>query len=129
MMLQDYPRVTGLYAHRNWRSRVLTGIQLSLEKSPGNGISFHMKTLFLSAILMASVAAVYADDAKLVKDTKPQQAQASCCQAKTSTQAKPAKTATIAVSAKTSECSDCCKEEKVVKQALLSPRAAAAKGL
>jgi len=88
-----------------------------------------MKTLFLSAILMASVAAVYADDSKATKDAKPQQAQPSCCSAKTSTQAKPIKAATIAASAKTSECSDCCKEAKVVKQALLTPRAAAAKGL
>jgi hypothetical protein len=88
-----------------------------------------MKTLFLSAILMASVAAVYADDAKVAKDTKPQSAQAACCSAKTSTQAKPMKAVTIAASSKTSECSDCCKEEKVVKQALLTPRAAAAKGL
>jgi hypothetical protein len=88
-----------------------------------------MKTLFLSAILMASVAAVYADDAKAAKDAKPQQAQASCCSAKTSTQAKPMKALKVTASAKTSECSDCCKSEKVVKQALLTPRAAAAKGM
>ena len=88
-----------------------------------------MKTLLLCAILMTSVAAVYADDAKAGKDAKPQQVQAPCCSAKASTQAKPMKTVTIAASAKTSECSDCCKEAKVVKQALLTPRAAAAKGL
>ncbi len=104
-------------------------LQLSLEQLPENGICFAMKTLFLCAILMASVAAVYADDAKSAKDAKPQQAQPSCCSAKTSTQAKPMKALTVAASAKTSECSDCCKEAKVVKQALLTPRAAAAKGL
>jgi len=84
-----------------------------------------MKTLFLSAILVASTAALYADDAKAGKDAKPQQAQAACCSAKTSTQAKPLKAVTTA-SAKTSECSDCCKGEKVVKQVLLTPRALAA---
>jgi hypothetical protein len=84
-----------------------------------------MKTLFLSAILVASAAAVYADDAKGTKDAKPQQAQAACCSAKTSTQAKPLKAVTTA-SAKTSQCSDCCKEEKVAKQVLLTPRALAA---
>jgi hypothetical protein len=89
-------------------------------------MSFAMKTLFLSAILMASVAAVYADDAKASKDAKPQQTQAPCCSAKTSTQAKPMKALTVAASAKSGECSDCCKGEKVVKQALLTPRAAAA---
>jgi hypothetical protein len=104
-------------------------LQLSLEQFRRNAISFPMKTLFLSAILMASIAAVYADDAKAAKDAKPQPGQASCCSAKTSTQAKPVKATTVAVSAKASECSDCCKEEKVVKQALLTPRAAAAKGL
>jgi hypothetical protein len=88
-----------------------------------------MKTLFFSAILMASVAAVYADDAKAAKDAKPQQAQAACCSEKTSTQAKPMKALTVAASAKSGACSDCCKEAKVVKQALLTPRAAAAKGL
>jgi hypothetical protein len=89
-----------------------------------------MKTLFLSAILIASVAAVYADDAKTksAKDAKPQAA-APCCSEKSSTQAKPMKALTVAVSAKAGECSDCCKEAKVVKQALLTPRAAAAKGL
>src|SRR5262249_20590192 len=81
-----------------------------------------MKTLFLSAILMASVAAVYADDAKAGKDAKPQQAPAACCSAKTSTQAKAMKALTVAASTKTSECSDCCKGEKVVKQVLLTPR-------
>ena len=83
-----------------------------------------MKTLVLSAILMASVAAVYADDAKSGKTAKPQNAQASCCSEKMSTQAKPAKNTTVAVSAK-SECSDCCKESKIAKQPLLSPRALA----
>jgi hypothetical protein len=98
---------------------------------PENGIYFAMKTLFLSAILMASVAAVYADDAKTTKsakDAKPQAA-APCCSEKTSTQAKPMKALTVAASANGGECSDCCKGEKVVKQALLTPRAAAAKGL
>jgi len=87
-----------------------------------------MKTLLLSAILMASVAAVYADDAKPAKDAKPQAA-APCCSEKSSTQAKPMKALTVAASAKGGECSACCKEAKVVKQALLTPRAAAAKGL
>jgi hypothetical protein len=105
------------------------GVQLSLEQFRENAIYFAMKTLFLAAVLMASVAAVYADDAKAGKDAKPQQAQPSCCSAKTSTQAKPMKALTVAASTKTSECSDCCKEAKVVKQALLTPRAAAAKGL
>jgi len=105
--------------------------QLSLEQLQKNGNCFAMKTLFLSAILMASVAAVYADDAKTAKsakDAKPQAA-APCCSEKSSTQAKPMKALTVAASAKGGECSDCCKGEKVVKQALLTPRAAAAKGL
>jgi hypothetical protein len=83
-----------------------------------------MKTLFLSVVLITSAAAVYADDAKSVKAAKPQSAQASCCSEKMSTQAKPAKNTMVAVSAK-SECSDCCKESKIAKQPLLSPRALA----
>ena len=84
-----------------------------------------MKTLFLSAILLASIAAVRADDAKPVKAAKVQ-VEASCCAAKTDATV-AGKTCTTATVAKAGECSGCCKDEKPVKQALLSPRALAAK--
>jgi hypothetical protein len=86
-----------------------------------------MKTLFFSAILLASIAAVRADDAKPAKATKAQ-AEASCCSTKTDAKV-TGKTCTAATVAKGDECSSCCKDEKPVKQALLTPRAAAAKGL
>ncbi len=81
-----------------------------------------MKTLLFSAILMASILAVRADDAKAAKPAKAQ-AQADCCSEKAATKVTN-KTATVA---KTEECSSCCKDEKPVKQVLLSPRALAAK--
>jgi hypothetical protein len=85
-----------------------------------------MKTLFFSAILLASIAAVRADDAKSAKDAKTQPQAASCCAAKTDTKV-AGKTCTATTVAKAGECSSCCADEKPVKQALLTPRALAAK--
>ena len=103
-----------------------TSLQLSLEQSAPRGIYFLMKSLFFSAILMASIAAVRADDAKPVKDAKAQPQAASCCSAKTDAKV-TGKTCSAVTVAKGDECSSCCKDEKPAKQALLTPRALAAK--
>jgi hypothetical protein len=84
-----------------------------------------MKTLFFCAILMASVLAVRADDAKAAKPAKAQP-QADCCSAKADAKV-TGKTRSAATVAKGDECSSCCKDEKPVKLTLLSPRALAAK--
>lgn len=84
-----------------------------------------MKTLFFSAILLASLAAVRADDAKPAKTAKAQP-EAACCSTKTDAKV-TGKTCTAATVAKAGECSSCCADEKPVKQVLLSPRALAAK--
>jgi hypothetical protein len=86
-----------------------------------------MKSLFFSAMLLASIVAVRADDAKPAKAAQVQ-AEASCCSAKTDAKV-AGKTCTTATVAKAGECLGCCKDEKPAKQALLTPRAAAAKGL
>lgn len=84
-----------------------------------------MKTLLFSAILMASVLAVRADDAKAAKPAKAQ-AQADCCSEKAVTKVTN-KNQSAATMAKADECSSCCKDEKPAKVVLLSPRALAAK--
>ena len=84
-----------------------------------------MKKLILSITLMAFAVAVQADDAKPAKtQAKQQAAQASGCCAEKNVQTK----ATTCSEAKKVAASGCCKETPV-KQALLSPKDAAQRGL
>jgi hypothetical protein len=73
-----------------------------------------MKKLILSAALMALAVAAQAGDAKSTREA------ASCCTMQTSTQAK----GTCAMAGKTA-CSEGMSKNTPVKQALLSPKAAA----
>ena len=88
-----------------------------------------MKKLILALTITAFACVSYADDAKAAKpakETKETKEAASCCAAK-ATQAKPASAETA--KAKTGDCcGDCCKDTPV-KHALLSPKAAAERGL
>ncbi|HSU53200.1 MAG TPA: hypothetical protein VLT36_03990 [Candidatus Dormibacteraeota bacterium] len=80
-----------------------------------------MKKLMFSVILAAFAVTALADDAKTTT-TKASKEQASCCSAK-ATQTK----ATTKAGDKMA-CSGCCKDA-AVKQALLSPKDAASRGL
>ena len=90
-----------------------------------------MKKLILCLTLMAFGLVAYADDAKAAKETKAtkEKESAGCCSAaKATPQAKTACTETA--KAKTADCGSCCSKETPVKRtALLSPKAAAERGL
>jgi hypothetical protein len=89
-----------------------------------------MKKLILCLTLMAFGLVAYADDAKAAKETKAtkEKESAGCCSAaKATSQAKSACTETA--KAKTADCGSCCKETPVKRTALLSPKAAAERGL
>src|SRR5882724_7164565 len=81
-----------------------------------------MKKLILSLTLTAFAAVAYAGDAKAEKDVKDAKTTGSCCAAK----AAPVKTASAdTAKAKSADCCGGCCKEAPVKQALLSPKAAA----
>ena len=88
-----------------------------------------MKKLIVS-LTLAAFAVAYADDAKPAKETKAtkEKEPAGCCSA-----AKAAPTAKTACAesakAKTTDCGSCCGETPVKRTALLSPKAAAERGL
>jgi hypothetical protein len=92
-----------------------------------------MKKLIVSLTLAAFAVAAHADDAKApTKETKAtkEKETAGCCSAaaKATTQAKTA--CAESAKAKTADCGSCCSNETPVKRtALLSPKAAAERGL
>ena len=94
------------------------------------GIKPAMKKLIFALTLTAFACVSYADDAKAAKpakETKETKAEAtSCCAAKTA-QTKTA--CTDSAKAKNADCCGGCCKETPVKQALLSPKAAAERGL
>jgi hypothetical protein len=83
-------------------------------KQPPNRAKIIMKKLILSAALMAFAVAIQAGDAKVTREA------GSCCSTKTSTQVK----GTCTMAGKTA-CSEGACKNAPVKQALLSPKAAA----
>jgi len=86
-----------------------------------------MKKLILSLTLVAFGVVAYADDAKAPKATKETKESSSCCAAKAATQAKTA--CAESAKAKSADCCGGCCKEGPVKHALLSPKAAAERGL
>jgi hypothetical protein len=88
-----------------------------------------MKKLIVALLLTAFACVSYAGDAKdtkSAKETKDTKEAASCCAAKTA-QTKTASAETA--KAKAGDCCGGCSKETSVKHALLSPKAAAERGL
>ena len=88
-----------------------------------------MKKLIVSLTLAAFAMVAYADDAKPAKEAKKEKESAGCCSAAKATSQSKA-TCTESAKAKMADCGSCCGGKEVVKwTALLSPKAAAERGL